>query len=97
MDREVLVHVELQGTPHLGGRLWARMRKDRESATFEYDKSWLAHPGDQWSLRRGILSLDREMAGSIDGDFIHGNLLRLEFSCWLVYINLRGHDFDLRS
>ena len=34
--------MELQGTPHLVGRLWARMRKDRETATFEYDKSWLA-------------------------------------------------------
>src|SRR5215472_2874747 len=43
MDRDVLVHVDLQGTPHLVGRLWARMRKDRESGTFEYDKSWLAH------------------------------------------------------
>ena len=44
MENEVLVYVDLQGTPHLVGRLWARPRKDRESATFEYDKSWLAHP-----------------------------------------------------
>ncbi|MGC9946978.1 MAG: hypothetical protein ABSF64_11480 [Bryobacteraceae bacterium] len=44
MDKEVLVHVDLQGTPHLVGRLWGRMRKGRESATFEYDKNWLAHP-----------------------------------------------------
>ena len=44
MDKEILVYVDLQGTPQLVGRLWARMRKDRESATFEYDKSWLAHP-----------------------------------------------------
>jgi serine/threonine-protein kinase HipA len=43
MDREVLIHVDLQGMPHLVGRLWARMRKDRESATFEYDKGWLTH------------------------------------------------------
>jgi serine/threonine-protein kinase HipA len=43
MDREVLVYADLQGTPHLVGRLWARMRKDRESATFEYDKVCLAH------------------------------------------------------
>lgn len=43
MDREVFVHVDLQGTPYLVGRLWARIRKDRESATFEYDKGWLAH------------------------------------------------------
>src|SRR6202162_1181225 len=41
MGREVLVYVDLKGTPHLVGRLWARMRKERESATFEYDKSWL--------------------------------------------------------
>ncbi len=45
MDNEILVYVYLQGTPHLVGRLWARTRTDRESATFEYDKIWLAHPG----------------------------------------------------
>ena len=44
MEKEILVYVDLQGTPHLVGRLWARMRKDRESATFEYDRNWLAHP-----------------------------------------------------
>jgi serine/threonine-protein kinase HipA len=49
MDREVVVYVDLQGTPHLVGRLWARMRKERESATFEYDKDWLAHP-ERFSL-----------------------------------------------
>ena len=43
MDREVLVYVDLQGKPHLVGRLWARVRKDRENATFEYDKTWLEH------------------------------------------------------
>jgi serine/threonine-protein kinase HipA len=43
-DRELLVHVDLAGAPQLVGRLWARHRKGRESATFEYDKSWLAHP-----------------------------------------------------
>ena len=53
MDREVLVYVDLQGTPHLVGRLWARMRKDRESATFEYDKSWLAHP-ERFSLEPAL-------------------------------------------
>jgi serine/threonine-protein kinase HipA len=43
MDREILVYVDLQGTPHLVGRLWARVRKERENATFEYDKNWLEH------------------------------------------------------
>jgi serine/threonine-protein kinase HipA len=53
MDKETLVYVDLQGTPHLVGRLWARMRKDRESATFEYDKSWLAHP-ERFSLEPAL-------------------------------------------
>ena len=44
MDTEVLVFMDLDGTPVLTGRLWARMRKGRNSATFEYDQDWLAHP-----------------------------------------------------
>ena len=53
MDRETLVYVDLQGAPHLVGRLWARMRKDRESATFEYDKGWLAHT-ERFSLEPAL-------------------------------------------
>src|ERR1700685_840791 len=53
METEVLVFVDLQGASHLVGRLWARMRKDRESATFEYDKTWLAHP-DRFSLEPAL-------------------------------------------
>jgi len=44
MDREVLVYVELDGAPHLVGRLWTRLRKNKETATFEYDADWLRHP-----------------------------------------------------
>ena len=44
MDRETLVYVDLDGVPHLMGRLWARVRKNKESATFEYDEGWLQHP-----------------------------------------------------
>jgi serine/threonine-protein kinase HipA len=53
MEKEVLVYVDLQGKPHLVGRLWARRRKDRESATFEYDKSWLAH-SERFSLEPAL-------------------------------------------
>lgn len=53
MDKEVLVYVDLQDTPHLVGRLWARMRKDRESATFEYDKNWLTH-SERFSLEPAL-------------------------------------------
>src|SRR5579859_5504908 len=41
MDKEAYVYVDLDGVPHLMGRLWARVRKNRESATFEYDEAWL--------------------------------------------------------
>jgi serine/threonine-protein kinase HipA len=44
MDREVLVYVDLDGAPYLVGRLWTRLRKNRETATFEYDANWLQHP-----------------------------------------------------
>jgi serine/threonine-protein kinase HipA len=44
MDREVLVHVDLEGVPHLVGRLWSRLRKSRETASFEYDAAWLDNP-----------------------------------------------------
>ena len=44
MDREILVSVDLHGTPVFVGRLWWRTRKGRESASFEYDPGWLDHP-----------------------------------------------------
>jgi serine/threonine-protein kinase HipA len=44
MDREVLVYADLDGVLHLTGRLWARVRKNKETATFEYDAGWLQHP-----------------------------------------------------
>src|SRR5258707_4951746 len=43
MDKEALVYVDLDGVPHLVGWLWARVRKNRESATLEYDEGWLQH------------------------------------------------------
>jgi serine/threonine-protein kinase HipA len=53
MDTDVFVYLDLEGVPQLVGRLWARMRKDRESASFEYDKHWLAHP-DRFSLEPAL-------------------------------------------
>jgi serine/threonine-protein kinase HipA len=44
MDREILVYVDLNGAPLFVGRLWARVRKNKETVSFEYDKSWLEHP-----------------------------------------------------
>src|ERR1700681_2844615 len=44
MDKETLVYVDLDVVPHLMGRLGARVRKNKESATFEYNQAWLEHP-----------------------------------------------------
>lgn len=44
MDKRLLVYVDLNGKPRLAGRLWARSSKGKESASFEYDDSWLKSP-----------------------------------------------------
>ncbi len=43
-DRSLLVYLDLEGAPHLVGRLWARSHKGKEGASFEYDDTWLANP-----------------------------------------------------
>jgi len=43
-SKEILVSIALGETNHLVGRLWCHNRKGRESASFEYDSSWLNHP-----------------------------------------------------
>ena len=54
MERQVLVYVDLAGVPQLVGRLWGRARKGRESATFEYDRGWLARP-DRFALEPALM------------------------------------------
>jgi serine/threonine-protein kinase HipA len=44
MDRRILIYVDLDGVPILAGRLWSRVAREREGATFESDGSWLTHP-----------------------------------------------------
>lgn len=44
METETLVYVDLFGKTYLVGRLWTRTRKEKDSATFEYDKEWLSNP-----------------------------------------------------
>ncbi len=53
MEKETLVYVDLAGVPQLVGRLWSHSRRERESASFEYDKSWLAHP-ERFSLEPAL-------------------------------------------
>jgi serine/threonine-protein kinase HipA len=72
MDREILVYVDLQGVPYLVGRLWGRLRKERETATFEYDRTWLEH-AERFSLEPALklgpgpfhTSADKPLFGAI--------------------------------
>lgn len=43
MERETWVHADLDGQPHPVGRLYSRVRRGRETASFEYDAAWLEH------------------------------------------------------
>lgn len=43
-ESTTLVHIEHAGRTQLVGRLWARSTRGKQSASFEYDKSWLAEP-----------------------------------------------------
>jgi serine/threonine-protein kinase HipA len=52
-DRAVLVYADLDGVPHLTGRLWTRMRRNRESASFECDPAWLRNPA-RFSLQPAL-------------------------------------------
>jgi len=53
MEKHVFVYVDLAGVPHLVGRLWARVRKNKEGATFEYNDAWLKHP-NRFSLEPAL-------------------------------------------
>jgi len=72
MDTEVLVHIDLNNQPTLVGRLWARARKGRESASFEYEGDWLNHPG-RFALEPALMltggaihtQADKQMFGAI--------------------------------
>ena len=44
MSKPILVHVDIQRVTQLVGRLWTHTRRRRQSATFEYDRSWLVNP-----------------------------------------------------
>lgn len=53
METEVFVYVDTSGEPRFAGRLWARTRKGRESATFEYDPGWLEY-ADRFALEPAL-------------------------------------------
>ncbi len=72
MESEVFVHADLDGAPLLVGRLWARKRRGRDSASFEYDDGWLERT-DRFALEPALqlgpgpfhTPADRAMFGAI--------------------------------
>jgi serine/threonine-protein kinase HipA len=72
MDREAFVYMDIAGATVLVGRLWSRVRKQRETGSFEYDASWLKR-GDRFALEPALMlsegpyhtGKDRPMFGAI--------------------------------
>lgn len=72
MEHEALVYMDFADGPVMVGRLWSRIRKGRESATFEYDPGWLAR-ADRFALEPALIlapgpyhtGTDRPMFGAI--------------------------------
>ncbi len=54
MEEKTYVYVDLGGTSVLVGTLWSRARKGQESASFEYQKSWLENP-KRFSLEPALI------------------------------------------
>lgn len=68
----VEVCADLHGTPVPVGRLWTRTRGGHESATFQYDARWLAHP-ERFALEPA-LSLDAAAFHTAQGRALFGAL-----------------------
>ncbi len=72
MERAAYVYVDYPSGPAVVGRLWSRVRNGRESATFEYDASWIAR-ADRFAFEPALAlttgpfhtGADRPMFGAI--------------------------------
>jgi serine/threonine-protein kinase HipA len=72
MEHDAFVYMDFPAGPALVGRLWSRIRKGRESASFEYDSGWLAR-ADRFALEPALIlapgpyhtGTDRPMFGAI--------------------------------
>jgi serine/threonine-protein kinase HipA len=67
---EFLVFVDIEESTYFIGRLWSYFHNDRETASFEYDKSWLANPlrfslEPALTLYEGKFHTEKNMFGSI--------------------------------
>lgn len=70
MERVTEVFVELDAKSQLVGRVWSRSPKGRESASFEYDKEWLA--SDVRFALEPLLTIDKGIHHSQPGKPLFG-------------------------
>lgn len=72
MEREAFVYMDYPTGPVLVGQLWSRVRKGKESTTFEYDRGWLERT-DRFALEPALMlapgpyhtGTDRPLFGAI--------------------------------
>jgi len=67
MSREIFVYITLGENNIFIGRLWFHSRKGKESASFEYDKSWLIHP-ERFALEPALKLTEGVFHTGIDQD-----------------------------
>lgn len=53
MEQEIFVYIDTPNGTQFVGRLWARMRRGRQTASFEYDRAWLDNP-ERFSLEPAL-------------------------------------------
>jgi len=54
MERQAIVYMDYPTGAAMVGRLWSRVRNGRETATFEYDRSWLQR-ADRFALEPALM------------------------------------------
>ncbi|MDR1208326.1 MAG: type II toxin-antitoxin system HipA family toxin [Holosporales bacterium] len=69
-SQEFLVFIDIEGRTYFVGRLWCYFRNGRETASFEYDQSWLTNPlrfslEPALALSKGKFHTEKSLFGSL--------------------------------
>ena len=72
INRKVYVYIDLDGDLHLVGQLWARSNREKEGASFQYERNWINHR-ERFALEPALeltegtyhTEMDRNMFGAI--------------------------------
>jgi serine/threonine-protein kinase HipA len=69
-SQEILVFIDIEERTYFVGRLWSYFRNSRETASFEYDQSWLTNPlrfslEPALALSKGKFHTEKSLFGSL--------------------------------